>query len=270
MRRPLSFLALAAICSAMMVSCKSRQSEPTPEEIQAQKVALADSVLAEIDAFADEYFVASGNAFRLGNFELTEEEKMVKPDYLLDPSFANTLATKSQKVNALAYYITDLSVRTIYDMPLEETKEVIAQLALELNHQVDVNIYTDYEMPLSEKIRKEYEACKERGDVAYFWQFQNAILRETKYLLSKNADMFFNKISDAQVAEFDRRWDNFIDAVKVLSESDDEMRLVLDNTYIPSNREEFDNMYYSSKEAAKEMYKSNKFQFIERRNALLQ
>jgi len=271
MKRTLTILALVALCSAMMVSCKNKKSnESIPEEIQEQKVALADSVLAKIDAFADEYFVASGNSFRIANFELTEEEKMIRPDYLLEPSFANTLVTKSQKVNALAIYVIDYGVRKIYDMPLDETKEVIAKLAAEINHPFDVSIHSDYEMPLSEKIRKEYEACKERGDLVYFWKFQNAILREMDYLLSKNADLFFNKISDAEVAEFDRLWDNLIDAVKVLAEYDDEMRLVFNKIYNPSNREEFDNMYFSSKEAAAEMFRSNKLQFIENRNALLQ
>jgi len=134
MKRTLTLIALVAICCAMMVSCKNtKTTEPTPEEIQAQKVALADSVLAEIDAFADEYMLASDNAFFIADYELTEEEKLVKPDYLLEPSFANTLVTKSQKVNALAFYLADIQVRKLYDMPMEEAKEVIAKLAIELN-----------------------------------------------------------------------------------------------------------------------------------------
>jgi len=141
MKRTFQFLAFVAICSAMMVSCKNtKQSEPTLEEIQTQKVALADSVLAKIDAFAGKFIDASEGDFRIVNFELNEEEKMVKPDYLLDPSFANTLVTKSQKVNALAIFLVELTVREIYDMPLEETQEVMAKLAVEIDHPVDVNI----------------------------------------------------------------------------------------------------------------------------------
>jgi len=270
MKRTFQFLALVAISSAMMVSCKNKQSEPISEDIQAQKVALADSVLAQIDALYEEYEDASAKGYLWGDIVLTEEEKIVKPDYLLEPLFASTLATKSQKVNALAFYLADLPIRKMYDMQVEEVKEAIVKLAIELNHPIDFKGDTYSKTPVSEIVRKEYEACRERGDLTYFWQFQNAILRETEYLLSKNADLFLNKISDAQVSEFDRRWDNFIDAVKVLAEYDDEMRLVLNTIYLPSNREEFDNMYYSSKEAAAEMYRSNKFQFIERRNALLQ
>jgi len=118
-----------------MVSCKnnkkSQNQEPTPEEIQAQKVALADSVLVQIDAIYENFQKASEESFKIGELILTEEESMIKPDYLLEPSFANTLVTKSQKVNALGIYLMDLAARIIYDMPLDETKEVITSICPE-------------------------------------------------------------------------------------------------------------------------------------------
>jgi len=116
-------------------------AEPTPEEIQAQKVALADSVLTQIDAIANQIFDAGSNSVRFKSMELTENVKMIKPDYLLDLSIANQLVTKSQKVNALGIYIVDYSIRTIYDMPLDEAKEVIIKLATEVSSSFDVEEY---------------------------------------------------------------------------------------------------------------------------------
>jgi len=56
MKRTLTIFTLAAICAAMMVSCKNtKTTEPTPEEIQVQKQALADSVLAQMDALYEAY-----------------------------------------------------------------------------------------------------------------------------------------------------------------------------------------------------------------------
>jgi len=269
MKHTLSLIALVAICCAMMVSCKNNKSnDPTPEEIQAQKVALADSVLAEIDAFAEEYMLASKNTFRIPSFELTEEEKMVKPDYLLEPSIASTLVTKSQKVNALAIFLTDVSVRKIYDMPLDETKEVIAKLAIELNHP----FIPDYEMLESEIIKKEYETCRERGDLAYFWQFQNAIVAEVGYVIAQNPELFFRKITEEQNQAFVKRTIEKNMAMRELAKYDEEMAGVLEiynNTKLVSSDEE-KAIVYDSIESSKQYFIANKDKFIAKRNALLQ
>jgi len=273
MKRTFQFLALVAICCAMMVSCKNnKQSEPTPEEIQAQKVALADSVLAEIDAIANEYMLVSDNAFRIVNYELTEEEKMVKPDYLLDPSFASTLVTKSQKVNALAIFLTDLTVRKIYDMPLDETKEVIAKLAVEINHPIDINVSSDFEIPISEKIKKEYEACKERGDLDYFWQFQYATIAEVSYVLSQNPELFFSKITEDQMDGFQKRWVKILGALIELAQYDETMSDIyskFQSTRVSKSVEDA-KIIFASMDAIKDTYSSNKDKFTNMRNALLQ
>ncbi len=99
-------IALAMLAVLTMVSCKNnnkkaQSQDPTQEEVQEMKQALADSVLAEIDAFVDEYIDASSKSFKIRDLELTENEKSVRPDYLLDPSVANNLVTRSQKINAL-------------------------------------------------------------------------------------------------------------------------------------------------------------------------
>jgi len=269
MKRTFQFFALVAICSAMMVSCKNtKTTEPTPEEIQAQKVALADSVLAEIDAFANEFIQTFENGFRISKFELTDAEKMVKPDYLLDLSFANTLVSKSQKVNALGMYVADFGVRVVYDMPLDEAKEVIAKLAVELS----INVNTDFEMPLSEKIKKEYEGCKERGELAYFWQFRNAIIIETGYIIAQNPELFFSKITEEQWQAFVKRTNEKNKAMRELAKYDEEMTAVLDifnkNRALSSDEEKA--KVSASIESEKQFRLANKDKFIAQRNALLQ
>jgi len=277
MKRTFQFLTLVAVCCAVMVSCKNaKTTEPTPEEIQAQKVALADSVLTEIDSFVDEYVMSAENTFFIPNFKLTEKEKMVMPDYLLDPSVAGTLVTKSQKVNALAIYIVDCGIRIIYDMPLEETKEVIAKLAVEINTPIDVNLSTDLEVPASEKIKMEYESCKKRGDLAYFWQFQNAIMVETSFILAQNPDLFFNKIKDEQWQAYINRLKSKKSAVHKLAKFDPEMAVLYDfiqqfsvRSSVKPSAEEIAAIC-SSCDAAKKYFTANNEQYIVRRNALLQ
>jgi len=273
MKRTLTLIACVAVCCTMAVSCKNaKTAEPTQEEIQAQKVALADSVLAEIDAIADEFIYAAADGFRIVNFELTEEEIMVKPDYLLDPSFANTLVSKSQKINALAVFLVELMVRKIYDMPLEETKEVMAKLAVELNHPIDVNVTTDFEMQASDKIRKEYEAFKERGELAYFWQFQNAIHFETCYVIAQNPEMFIGKITDDQWKLFAKVKRARIKGIEELANYDEEMAVVKifrEANAVSATKEEIE-IVSNSREGAIRFYIKNKDKYDARRNALLQ
>jgi len=92
-----------AVLAVLTISCKNtKTTEPTPEEIQAQKVALADSVLAQIDEYAEQ-FSKTRDGYLLNLFALTDEEKIIKPDYLLEPSEVSKFITKTQKVNALAH-----------------------------------------------------------------------------------------------------------------------------------------------------------------------
>jgi len=271
-------IALTIIAALSMVSCKNnnkkaQSQEPTQEEVQEMKQALADSVLAEIDAFADKFFIASGNSFRLAKINLSEEEKMIKPDCLLEPSVANTLTTKSQKINALAIYFTDLTVRIIYDMPLDKTKEVIAKLAAEINHPIDNDYLTDFDILPSEKVKKEYEECRERGDLAYFWQFQNAIVIEVNYLLAQNPELFFSKIADDQWQSYIEKIHDKTLAMRALAQHDEDMSGILqqisDNGNIAYTNGEFKNATGTISSAI-EFYKNNKDKFIARRNALLQ
>jgi len=256
----------------MMASCKNNKTtEPTPEEIQAQKVALADSVLAQIDAFASEYITSYENGVRLHTFELTETEKLIKPDYLLDPKAANTFATKSQKVNALAIYIVDYGVRKIYEMPLEEAKEAIAKLAVDVNFPFDTDQY-EANAPLSERIKAEYKECKERGDLAYFWQFENAIIKETYYIIVQNPELFFNKITEEQWQEYIKATNKKNAAMRELAKYDEEMADVLEifNRYRVPSSDEDKARVTASFETCKQHIIADKDKFIANRNVLLQ
>jgi len=274
MKKSYILIALAMVAALSMVSCKcssNKPQEPTQEEIQEMKQALADSVLAYIDACAEQLCDATSKSFSIQTMELTDEEKMVTPDYLLDPSVADTLITKTQKVNALAIYSIELGVRKIYDMPQEETKAVIAKLAVDVNHPTDMDFLTS-DTAMSEKIKREYEICKERGDLAYFWRFQVAVLTEFSYLLVQNPKLFFNKITDEQLNEYGKKTPAIYGALDKLAEYDEEMAELSDFLYrysMISKLSEWDNIY-QSKEIHIQKRIEHKEMFIARRNALLQ
>jgi len=157
-------------------------------------------------------------------------------------------------------------------MPLEETKEVIAKLAVEINYPIDVNVSLNFEMPASEKIKKEYGAFKERGELAYFWQFQNALIIETAYIIAQNPELFFSKITEEQWQSFIKRANEKNKAIGELAKYDEEMAAILEifnqTKAIASKEEKV--MLDSSFELTKQFTIANKDRYIAKRNALLQ
>jgi len=272
MKRTLTLIACVAACFAMMISCKNtKTAEPAPEEIQAQKVALADTVLAQIDAIADEFIVNAQNGFTIGDFKLTEKEKLVKPDYLLEPEEANNLVTKLQKVNALAFYIVDLGVREIYEMPLEEAKEAIATLAADVNYPFDDKQYKE-DAPISERIKAEYEKCRERDELNYFWLFNNAIIAEAVYILAQNPELYYGKITEEQWQAYAKTVMENIKAMNIIAKYDEEMADLLEmlnQNSLVSSDEEWDRVNASIK-SAKQFRIANKDKLVARRNVLIQ
>jgi len=218
-------LAFAMVAAFSIVSCGNNR--PTQEEIQDQKVALADTVLTEIDSLAAQLFDASSKSFRIRTMELTEKEKLVKPDYLLDPSLAKTLSSRSQKVRALSIYVIEQGVRKLYDMPCEEVNEVILRLIADLNFPVNIDTITS-DIPLSEKIKDTYEACKENGDLSLFWQFEYVAPVEINYLISRNPDLFFSRITEQQWQAYCVRRQTRLKVIEELAKYDEEMAELLE------------------------------------------
>jgi len=272
MKRNLILFACVAVCCAMMVSCKNtKTAEPTSEEIQSQKQALADSVLAKIDELAQQHWNAQAESFKLKTIDLTDEEKMVKPDYLLDPSIVNTLVTKSQKVNAMAMLLTDIALCKAYDIPYDNFKEAALKLAAELNVPFDME-YSAGDEPISEKIKATYKACKQRGDVSLFWQFEHSVVFESIFILSQNPELFLSKITEEQWQAWRVVKQTRLAAVKELAKYDEEMAQFQKFIYAnkPVDTTEDNDSIDQSLEIARQYYIANKDRYAAMRNALLQ
>jgi len=271
------FFALGVLLAALLlVSCKNnnKKSEDkalTAEQVQQTKDQMAESVLETVDAIEQEYRKASQNSFCINQFELTEKEKMVKPDYLLEPQVANTLVTRSQKINALGIYFVEYWFRKLYDMPVEEVQQVIVKLAADVNYPLDVE-YAGSDASVSDKLAKEYEACKKAGALAAYWQYRNAVLVETDYLIAQNSRLFFNRITPEQWLSYYMKMTTSVNAIKQLSEYDEEMAAVnqmrIENRVAASDEELF--KANRSTEAAKLFHLENKEKFAAARNALIQ
>jgi len=276
MKRTLTLIALIAICSSMMVSCKnnskkSQSQKPTSEEIQQQKQALVDTVLAKIDELALQYQNAREDCFRFRKMILTDEEKKVKPDYLLDPSVAKTLVTKSQKINALAIYIADIGIYKAYDMPYDDVRDAALKLAADLNAPFDFENTTSNE-PVSKKMKSRYDAFRERGELSFFWQLEYAIVFEIYYIIANNPDLFFSKMTEEEYQALIVAKRARLAAIEELAKYDDEMAQVWafrNKDRVIATDEERDRKDQSI-ESAKQYIIANKDKYIAKRNALLQ
>ena len=235
MKKYYLFIALVMV-AAMTVSCKNnnkkaaKTAEANAEVVEAAKTILADDVLATIDELVQAYINADGGEIAYEEIiasSLTEEEKLIKPDYLLEASRANEMVTKSQKLNTLAILLVERPIRIAYGMPTEGTDEVIAHFIADVNSPV--NLDGNKDLTLSEKLKKAYEFYKERGDVADFWQsYGLASVTELGYLISKNTDAFFRNINEDQYAAFLKRVTAVANAVRFLSEYDPEVKQAWD------------------------------------------
>jgi len=157
-------------------------------------------------------------------------------------------------------------------MPIEDVKEAIAKLIVELNHPVDANVIAGSEMLPSERTKSLYNTCKERGDLYYFWQFHNAFISETGYIIAQNPELFFSKISDEAWQAFITAIGEKNNAMRELAKYDTEMSTILqmyETSRVCSSDEEMEQVL-ASIESAKQYYTANKDKYISKRKAFLQ
>lgn len=269
--------AVATAAALLMTSCKGEEQKvpaqnAASEAVQEQKAALADSVVAKLEALAGKYIDAADSTPLFAFAKLSNEEKMVKPDYLLDPAEASKFITKKQKVNGLAIYSVEYFVRKMFGMPVNEVKEAIAKLSIDVNHPIEVEATINWDDGLSkEKVKRIYDLCKERGELTYFWQYENAVVREIDFLLAKNPN-FFGKISEKEWQGHLAQWRAVKEALGALAEFDEEMRQAAELVNINKDMddESFISKYFADIKTAAETYKQDIFQFIRSRTLLIQ
>ena len=274
-----SFLIISLVLvAALTISCKNTRNSGNDEQsfdeatLEAAKVELAEDVLNTLENLATGYIDAADKMHfdNLLTDNLTEKEKMVTPDYLLDPSVASNMLTRWQKTNALAILVTEYPVRIAYGMPVDQSKEAIAKLVVDLNHPIDLDGETNG-APIAERTKQLYENCKERGELNYFWQFAFACQSSLLYLISNNTDKFLNNIDETSYQNFDKHVKTCLEALKIYAQYDAEMASVL--AFWESNNANLPDADYqavTTKEGARRVFAERKESLAQLRNSLLQ
>jgi len=161
-----------------------------------------------------------------GRFVLTEKEKMVKPDYLINPAIVGKLTTLSQKYHATAMLAADLVIADLYEMPTVDIKEAIAKLLLDINDEAFTNFANTPWIDLESAsyafqylIEDEYAAGRQN----LFWDALAASLVEQLYIMTRNIDKFMPMFTDEAVEEFTFNFICLHEGLVTMADTNEEM-----------------------------------------------
>jgi len=223
--KKLSFLAVAFAAMAF-AACQGKKGAQTgvqsetdslkafeQEQIEASIKLNLDSLAAEIGRLKNLPVVSQDGAFAL-----TDEEKQVKPDYLLDASVAESAMTLAEQYRVLAALQVDKSVAKLYDMPLDDYDKSITKLAAAINDPSFKEIESD--ATLTEEAQQLYNAMEKNGRLNYFWQLMSSSLVEQLFVVSQNSDKFLASFDDDAASEISLRVVLIQDAITRLVDYD--------------------------------------------------
>lgn len=200
-------MAIAAVC-VCMASCgngktnkKAAASQTTKSQVEIQQeeyiMMHVDSLAAEITRLKPLGFVESSEE---GKIVLTEQEKQVKPDYLIGAAAINDLQTLSQKYRAAAIMYIDKWVASLYDMPVDEYDAALTKLYLDINDPQLKSIFASDDTAAA--FDEFYKASKENGRLNFFWDVCAAAIVEHTFIASQNSEKFLASFDDESASEF--------------------------------------------------------------------
>lgn len=229
----LSFLAVA-FAAMTIASCTGNKGTNTggesqtdslksfeQEQIEAAIKLNLDSLAAEIGRLQNLPVVRKD-----GMVQLTDEEKQVKPDYLLDAASAESAMTLAEQYRLLSALQVDKAVAALYEMPTDDYDKAIAKLLAAINDPSFKEV--DSEATITEFAPALYEAMEKNGRMNYFWQLATASLVEQLYIVSQNSEKFLASMDDDAASEISLRIVLIQDAISRLTEYDAELLPVAD------------------------------------------
>lgn len=225
--KKLSFFAVALAAMAF-AACGGNKSAQTEEEsrdslsmFEQQQIEAAikmnfDSLAAEV-ARLKQLPVVQKN----GMIVLTDEEKQVRPHYLLDLSVAEQAMTLAEEYRVLSAIEVDKEIAALYDLPMEGYDKAIAKLVADINDPSFKVLDSEYSIYESSQML--YDAMNENGRINFFWQIVSASLVEQLYILSQNVDKFMAAFDDEAASNVSLRIILIQDAINRLTEYDPEL-----------------------------------------------
>ena len=227
--KKLSIFAVA-IAAMTFAACGGNKTAQNGEQTDSVKSFEQEQIEASIKMHFDSLASEVGKLKQLpvvtkdGGIVLTDEEKQVKPDYLLNPAVSDNAMTLSEKYRVLSALEVDKEVSKLYEMPLDEYEKVITKLAADIN---DPSFKAfDEGAGIYEATTALYDAMNENGRINYFWQIVASSLVEEIYVISQNTEKFITAFDDDSAANVTFRIVLLSDAVSRLANYDPEFEPV--------------------------------------------
>lgn len=205
MKRITSILALAVLCFAA-VSCgqsKSNKKVVAVEKSQAE-VQQEELIRIHLDSLANDLAnlksIGVVTNVKDGKIVLTDQEKKLKPEYLVDPAFADNLQTLSQKYRAIAILAADKEIAKLYEMSTTAYDKALVKLYADVN---DPGLKTVIDSPdFFGSLKEYYASSKENGRIELFWDASAAGIIEELFIASQNTDKFLQGFDDESTSNF--------------------------------------------------------------------
>ena len=228
--KKLSIFAVA-IAAIAFTACGGNKNAQPAQETGEEKSFEQEQVEAKIKLELDSLASAVGQLKQLpilkegeDGIQLTDAEKQVKPDYLLDPAVAENAATLSEKYRMLSALGIDKRIAQMYEMPTEGYEKAVSKLLADINDPS----FKDCEdaATIYETTQKLYDAMEKNGRINYFWQLAATSLVEELFVMNQNEEKFIGAFDDESASNVTYRVALLIDAVNRLAAYDPDIEPV--------------------------------------------
>lgn len=208
-------LTVILLVAAMVIipSCKNQNNKKAQKEAEKTEISEKEQLITEELKVNLQNLTESAKRLKKiafiqkrtdGSFTLTDKEKMVKPEYLLDPALANNLVTLSQKYRAWQMFNVDKVVCDMYDMPVADYDAALQKISIDLNDPA-LNEFKDADWNDNEALKasldKFIDAEYESGRAAFMWDSVAASLVEQLFVITQNMDKFLTLFDDQAAAD---------------------------------------------------------------------
>lgn len=199
---------LLAVAVVALPACKNqgKKAAKNVEEhvVTAEEQNIKDALKVDFAAFLESAKQIKNVPFEKtaeGELLLNEKDKMVKPDYLVNPSFIDELTTMSQKYRALGVLIVDKKIAELYDIPTDDYNAAIAKIIVSINDPAFNKIAETKTLPEGEDFSKLLDDEYAAGRANYFWDFAASSAVEQIYICTRDLDRFMKMFDDQSASD---------------------------------------------------------------------
>lgn len=225
-------LVLAAVAAVALTACSGKKAaqeetaqEPAQESFEEQQIKLGMKV--ELDSLTKAWLNLKPMAVvfnaQEGKVKLSDEQKKVLPDYLINPDSVTGALNLSLKYRAMVVFDVDKEVAKVYGMNDVYTP-AITKIAAEIDDPAVKYLFNvDEQVTYQERMNEVYRLEEENGRANYFWEAAAASIIEQLYILGRNQEVFLASFTDDDAADITFHVGNLVDAYADLAEYNQEL-----------------------------------------------